>query len=345
MAQHKMEVYGPLLNDDGTLVDKGYAVRSVKTYDRLKIAASAYRIKEWDYYLINNERYALALTIADNGYMGLDSISWIDLQTKEQQTVSKMDWFPRGGKNLPPDADSGRVEVKGKSHTLCFDVTPLERRLTGRMKNFFGRGKDIAFDITLDNTLQDSMVIATPFAENPKAFYYNRKTNCMSAKGTVHVGGEVVTFEPETSMGVLDWGRGVWTYDNTWYWSSASGRHEGVPFGFNLGYGFGDTSAASENMLFYDGKAHKLDQVVFNIPQKDGKDDFLSTWTFKDNEGRLDLTFEPILDRAADMDFWVLASIQHQVFGRFSGKAVLDDGTELHIKDLIGFAEKVRNKW
>ena len=75
---------------------------------------------------------------------------------------------------------------------------------------------------------------------------------------------------------MLDWGRGVWTYHNTWYWGSASGQVDGVPFGWNIGYGFGDTSAASENMLFYGGKAHKLSQVTFHIPQRDGRDDFLA---------------------------------------------------------------------
>jgi len=33
------------------------------------------------------------------------------------------------------------------------------------------------------------------------------------------------------------------------------------------------------------------------------------------------------------------------VFGLFNGVAVLDDGTRLQVKDLIGFAEKVANKW
>ena len=39
-------------------------------------------LKEWDYYLVSNGRFALALTIADNGYMGLDSISLLDLEEK-----------------------------------------------------------------------------------------------------------------------------------------------------------------------------------------------------------------------------------------------------------------------
>jgi hypothetical protein len=33
------------------------------------------------------------------------------------------------------------------------------------------------------------------------------------------------------------------------------------------------------------------------------------------------------------------------VFGKFSGTAVLDDGRTLQINNLMGFAEKVRNKW
>jgi hypothetical protein len=41
----------------------------------------------------------------------------------------------------------------------------------------------------------------------------------------------------------------------------------------------------------------------------------------------------------------LIKSDQHQVFGRFTGKAVLDSGTVVAVKDLLGFAEKVENKW
>jgi hypothetical protein len=33
------------------------------------------------------------------------------------------------------------------------------------------------------------------------------------------------------------------------------------------------------------------------------------------------------------------------VFGTFSGSVTLDDGKVLWIKDLLGFAEKVTNRW
>jgi hypothetical protein len=160
------------------------------------------------------------------------------------------------------------------------------------------------------------------------------------------IGGRKIVFKPENSQGLLDWGRGVWTYDNTWYWSAAMGTVGDHRFGFNLGYGFGDTSAASENMLFVDGVCHKLNGVTFNIPRTpDGKDDFLRPWKFTSDDGRFEADFVPQLDRAALTDLKVLVSDQHQIFGTFTGKCILDDGSSLHFKNLCGFAEKVHNKW
>ena len=98
-------------------------------------------------------------------------------------------------------------------------------------------------------------------------------------------------------------------------------------------------------MIFYNNKAHKLSQVKFNIPMKNGREDYMSPWTFTSDDGRFEMDFIPIIDRAAKTDFKLLCSDQHQVFGRFTGKAVLDDGTVINIKDFIGFAEKVYNKW
>ena len=128
-------------------------------------------------------------------------------------------------------------------------------------------------------------------------------------------------------------------------WSSASGLLDGAPFGWNLGYGFGDTSAATENALIYNGRLHKLDHVTFEIPMKDRKEDYLSPWRFTSSDGRFEMQFRPVLDRAACTDFKLLKSDQHQVFGTFTGTAVLDDGSALSVRDFFGFAEKVENKW
>ncbi len=188
------------------------------------------------------------------------------------------------------------------------------------------------------------MVIATPFAEQKTAFYYNQKIIGMSAIGTVKCFGKTFTFELGDSFGLLDWGRGVWTHENTWYWGGGQGLVEGHVVGFNIGYGFGDVTAASENMIFIDGIAHKLDRLTFNIPQKDGKDDFMSPWTFTSSDGRFETAFTPVLDRAAYASVGPLLSDQHQVFGHMDGTLVLDDGSKITLKHFMAFAEKVHNK-
>ena len=336
--QHEITEAIPLLDGNGNLTQPGYAKKLLPVYERAKVKGGATRLKEWDYYLVLCPQFALALTVADNSYMGLDSVSFLNFQDGPWEiTKSPMRAFPMGRTALPATSAAGTTASAGKGHALCFNVAD------GNMDRF--RGEE-ALDATviLTGEPEESMVICTPF-DKPGHFYYNQKILCMRAKGTVTIGNEKYEFTPERSFGLLDWGRGVWTYSNTWYWSAASGLVDGVPFGFNLGYGFGDTSAATENMLFCGGKAHKLSQVTFHIPMKDGREDYLKPWTFTSDDGRFEMDFVPVLDRASCTDVKLIKSDQHQVFGRFTGKAVLDDGRVIEVRDFMGFAEKVVNKW
>ena len=95
-------------------------------------------------------------------------------------------------------------------------------------------------------------------------------------------------------------------------------------------------------MIFYDGKAHKFDKIVFNIPETGHMS---GPWTIVSNDDRFVMEFVPIFDRDSKVDLPGGKSDQHQVFGNFTGKAVLDDGTVLKIKDFFGFAEDIINDW
>lgn len=334
---------GKLLDAHGRLAQAGYATSPVRSYDRGAIRAGRLRIKEWDYYLVYNESFGVALTLADNAYMGLVSVSFLDFERGAEQTVSPMFLFPMGRTGLPSASDRGDVRKAMRGASLSFSHEEGGRRLVAQIDRF-PDGQPFACDLLLFDEPQDSMVIATPFPEKPTAFYYNQKIIGMRASGSVTCGGVTRTVSPEDSFGLLDWGRGVWTYENTWYWGAAQGLVQGRVVGFNIGYGFGDTSAATENMLFVDGRAHKLDRLTFHIPvDADGKEDYLSPWSFTSCDGRFEMAFEPLLDRAACTRAACLVSDQHQVFGHYTGRALLDDGTELYLKDFLGFAEKVYN--
>lgn len=332
----------PLLDENGNVATPGYATEMVFDYDRSAIKTSSLRIKEWDYYLVYNQHFAVALTVADNGYMGLISASVIDFDAKVERTVSPMTFMPKGKTNLPATSKSGDTNIKNKRVDFCFENHDGERKLRASMKKFDGKD-DFYAEFVLTDEPKESMVIATPF-DKPKHFYLNQKIVGFRARGFAKVGERQINFDEDT-FALLDWGRGVWTYKNTWYWSSACGVLDGEVFGFNLGYGFGNTTAATENMVFYKGKAHKLDKVMFEIPSAGRKLDFMSKWKFSSNDDRLNLDFEPIIDRHSNANALVIKSNQHQVFGRFSGTITLDNGEQIVLKDFLGFAEKVDNKW
>ena len=340
--QHEIHKSAPLLDSSGNIAEPGFARSLLPVYKRSDIKANALRIKEWDYYLINNGHYAVALTIDDNGYMSMDSISLLDFDEGWEITTSPMGFMPLGKIGLPESSISGDCihEVKGRSMKFLNNGNGT-RYLICHMEKFGSNGS-IDVDLKLTDAPAESMVICTPFDKDGH-FYFNQKINCIKAEGTVKYGNRTYVFSPDESYAVLDWGRGVWTYHNTWYWGSASYHIDGVPFGWNIGYGFGNTTAASENMLFYNGKSHKLSQVKFNIP--DNEKSFLKEWTFSSDDGRFEMEFTPVLDRASCTDIKLIKSDQHQVFGMFNGKAVLDDGTVIDVKDFPGFAEKVENKW
>ena len=337
--QHEITQNGPLLNANGTLREPGWARSLLLDYRRADVKAGKLRIKEWDYYIITNDSFGVALTIADNSYMGLISASVLEFEKTWEQTTTVLTAFPMGKYRLPETSSAGDTLYGDKRVQMAFRVQPGERRLSCRFARFLGEDA-LELELTLAQPPMDSMVIATPF-DAPRAFYYNQKINCMPASGVMTLGSRRFEFAPETSFGTLDWGRGVWTYDNTWYWGNGNGIVNGKPFGFNIGYGFGNTSAASENLLLYGGVAHKLSRVQFNIPEES----FLKPWTFSSEDGRFVMDFVPVIDRAARTNALIIESDQHQVFGRFTGRAVLDDGTALELKDFLGFAEKVRNRY
>ncbi len=337
---HEVITAGPLLDEKGELVEPGWSRSLIKTYERSMIKAPKWRIKEWDYYIVMNDSFAGAFTISDDGYIGLQSVSLLEFGDEPwEHTETVLNAFPMGRIGLPASSSAGPTKYSDKRLKMRFDVGEGKRRIRCRFDRFCD-GKPFECDITLRQPDMDSMVIATPW-DKKHAFYYNQKINCMRASGYVKFDGKVYNFDPDTDFGTLDWGRGVWTYDNTWYWGSGNADIDGNSFGWNIGYGFGDTSAATENILFWNGKAHKLDDVEFHIPDNS----YMDKWTFTSSDGRFEMEFEPVLDRAACLDYKVIVSDQHQVFGKMSGTAILDDGTEIKIKDVMCFAEKVHNKY
>ncbi|NIM93460.1 MAG: DUF2804 family protein [Anaerolineales bacterium] len=342
--QHELTEHAALLDQDGRLKQVGWSRQPLLDCN-LENASfywfrplQRFRIKRWDYYGVTTSDFYFSATIADLGYAGQVFVYFVDFQDGfyEEQTITIP--FARGV-SLPQNSTEGESHYEGSGAKIRFEVEAERRQISLQWPSFGERGiaAEIQMHLTLDH---ESMVIVIPFSE--KRFYYNRKVNCIPVEGSVMYRGKNYSLMPGTSLGNLDWGRGVWPYSSFWVWASASGfLADQRRIGLNLGFGFGDTSAATENAMILQGKIHKLGIVKLDYQPTD----FMKPWRMTAPDGRLELTFEPFLDRVASTNLLLIASEVHQLFGRYHGWVSSDEGERIEINGLIGFAEEHYARW
>jgi len=343
--QNEITKNGVLLDDQGKLAQVGWArhqnldcnLENVNFY-RLKFLQK-FRIKRWDYYAIFTPERFFSATIADLGYAGNIFVYTIDFKTGELQEEGIV--IPLG-KNieLPRNSTEGDSHFANKDLSLDFEIEGQNRNLSVSWPGFHD-GLGIEAEISLrEPEKHESINIVIPVGS--KRFYYNRKINCLPASGHIQYGEVNEVLSPDSCLGSLDWGRGVWEYSSFWKWASASGfLADGRTIGLNMGGGFGDTSQASENAFFVNGVLHKLDQVEIDY----SPGNYTASWHFSDNENHLDLQFIPFTERVAETRLGIIDSEVHQIFGRYSGYVISDDGEKIEINDLIGFAEDHKARW
>ena len=349
IVQHKLEINHPLLNGKGYLIEGGWANQMILDYNPDTVTAKGTALKEWEYYLICNERYGIATTVVGAGQARIITIHFMDYKNKRAICADLP--FLSQAPDLPRTA-FGDIALEHEKGSLRYTYQNGICHIEGAMSDFGGTGP-VRLELALTLPTKDLTVVAVPY-NDPFYFYYNCKACCMPARGWIEFAGQRYELSEHDTFGTYDWGRGIWEPVNQWYWGSAGTRLNGIPFGFNIGHGFGSDAYATENMIFYDGVCHKFDKIEFHIPgDKIGDlkhrvpaECYSQPWEFVANDGRLNMTFTPVLDRNSGVkeeDGYPAG--QHQVFGYFTGRAVLDDGTALPVERLFGFAEKVVNRW
>jgi hypothetical protein len=343
--QNELTQSGSLLDEHGRLAQVGWSRKPLLdcnmenvNFHRLH-AFQRFRIKRWDYYAIFTPNRFFSATIADLGYAGNIFVYTLNFKTGELHEEGLVIPFGKGislGRN-PEEGES--TFANGKA-TLQFTASGGERHIDVRWPGF-DHGRGIQAEIFLYSLPRhESMNIIIPIGT--KRFYDNTKINSMPARGFIQYGGVREELQPDTCVGSLDWGRGVWEYKSYWNWASASGfLADGQTIGLNFGRGFGDLSRASENAVILNGRVHKLGDVRFDYQSGN----YLQPWCFSDEEGRLDLTFTPFKERTARTNLGLIFSEVHQLFGLYKGRVILDDGSPLEIRDLLGFAEEHHARW
>ena len=333
----------PLLSGDGTLLAKGWARHNVFRYDRNRVR-HVLRRKEWDFYQISDGNFMVQISFANISLGGYASAVLVDLK---QGRVLASDMAPfLGGKDhyvLPARGDVPNYVNFHVGKTMFEAETGVENRIL-RYKS-----PNISCEFSMDILPGlENITTVLPFEGYPDRYFMTTKQNCMPCAGSFRTKDAVWNFSKEACFCALDWGRVCTPYSLVWYWGNGSARITGADgkehlFGFEITWGIGDESNATETCVFYDGKAHKLGGVdVATFPKPDR---YMEPWHFV-SEGRcFNLTMVPFYDHHSDLNIGVMRMHSHQVHGLWSGTVTLDDGQVLEIRDMYAFCEYVENRW
>ena len=83
-------------------------------------------------------------------------------------------------------------------------------------------------------------------------------------------------------------------------------------------------------------------KLINNNKNHNNKYKYLEPFVIRSKDKSIELSFTPILDRYDNINFGVIKSVQHQVFGRVNG-TIKVEGKEVEFKDFISFVERVTN--
>ncbi|MFD9539580.1 DUF2804 domain-containing protein [Streptomyces sp. NPDC060022] len=315
------------------------------------------RTKRWEYWCVTTPTHLVALTVSDLDFLALNAVYVLEYGPRGREFECSS-IVPAGrGVHLPdtvagapgsedvvvgparPSGGKVRIEIRDenagtrlRARCLTRDRLPLEA------------------DILVSRPAgHESLSVVVPWSE--QRFQYTSKHTALPAAGRVRIGSEILEFgasrtknaADSDTWAVLDHGRGRWPRAVDWNWGAASGRTDGRTLGLQFGGRWTAGTVSTENGLCVDGRLTKIGE---ELDWHWSASDPLAPWTVRTaSSGQVDLTFTPFHNRSTHTDVGLIANRTDQCFGHYNGRVLTDDGTEIAVTQLLGWAEDVRMRW
>jgi hypothetical protein len=296
--------------------------------------------KRWDYWAVLAGDLVLSSVYADVDHLGLADVWWADLP-----------WGTSGGKaivtagndafDLPerPGTAPLRVDRDGLRLEIADEVGGT--RLRAWWSEEDGRPARLDVFVALPAG-HESLNVVIPWSD--ELFNFTSKHQARPATGELVVGERrwAIGGDAGDAWGVLDVGRGRWPAEITWNWGGGAGHSGDHVVGLQFGARWTEGSGFTENGLIVDGRLTKLGR---ELDWRYDWDEPLAPWRVVDPGGQLDVTLIPRYDKHTRLPGRDKGSETHQVFGTWSGRLRTDEGLELELEGLQGFAEEARQEW
>jgi hypothetical protein len=294
------------------------------------------RIKEWQSFQIQDERYYLTASLINVKYYRIAQVTLWDKETKEKLEFSKA--LPFGAWRFPRSLSNSAVT--SRSYGFYFRIHNwLEADLVELDLDIEATRKRPSFTahIELDMRARTTtpLVNCLPFSEQRCMYAYK---NLAPVRGDLVFGGRHISLSPETACGLMSDYKGFYPYRARCVWNTGFGfDSSGRRFGFSIVESqIKDSFKNNENVLWVGGRMQPLPPVRTTQPNGLEKD-----WVIQDLEGMVDLTFTPRELNSFAFNLLLTRCEYRAPFGVFNGMVMTSDGEKIPVRNLWGFGEKL----
>jgi hypothetical protein len=294
--------------------------------------ARHFHYKRFQYFGGMSERLVFGCALADIRYLGAGFVYVYDFERKA--LFARSFRTPLGlGLNLSasPLMGSSTLRQGGASLAMHYENAPRRKILRVDI------GTTLSIDATMAEPAFEPMSICTRTAY--PGWVYANKTAGLALQGELQFQGERFDLQALQACGHHDFSCGYMRRETFWNWACFSGFAGGKCLGLNLSCGVNETSY-TENCLWVDGRLIKVNLTRFDFD----RGNVLAPWRVCSDDGLVDLCFTPQGMHQERLNAGFLASNFKQVFGHFSGRLALPDGT-ITVSGLPGFVEDQYAKW
>jgi len=306
---------------------------------RCNLRGHTLRKKKWHYWMVTGPEHLFSVTVASVDYLSLVVVYTLEYETGRLFRDEQVRVLSDGGVSYS-EGVYGEILLNSRRYGIRIRHAPdgVRMEVDGRSR-FGGTRIEAKLEFAVPPG-HETLNVAVPWSR--KRFQFTSKQNTLPARGTVRVGGSEYRYDSGDSFACLDFGRGVWPWRTAWNWASCSTVQQGRTVGLNFGARWTDGTGTTENGIVVDGRLEKLsEQVEFRYDPKRYHD----PWRLRTEETRrVDLTFRPFYDLQSSLNLGLLKTGVHQMFGRYSGR-IEHNGTEVEIRDAVGWAEEHRARW
>lgn len=341
MTTHEIELTEPvdLCTPDGSALNPDARGWSRQPLHRANLNGCFGANKRWDYWAVLAGDLVLSVVYSDIDHFGLADVYWADLVSGE--IGGKAILVPAEAVELPEVPGTAPLVIDREGLDLSIIDDDTGTRLSATWTEPDGRPAHLDVVVALPAG-HESLNVVIPWDDH--LFNFTSKHQARAATGELVVGDrrwEVGDGESD-AWGVLDVGRGRWPHDIAWNWGGGAGRAGHHVVGLQFGSKWTEGSGFTENGIIVDGHLSKIGRELdwsydWNDPMR--------AWRVVDPGGQLDVVLTPRFDKHNHVDGGEFGSETHQVFGTWSGRLRTDDGLELTLDGLQGFAEEARQRW